>query len=159
MKESLRKTQQRQWGRKWKELARGKGQCVFISLAESGLPCGTQDPRWCPWAVMCGLQGAWTQELWYLSSLTRDRTRFPCIRRQILNHWTTREIPKRKHSKVSEWEQKDNLLSSPLSHRVEQQGWKRQSWLSLKQKWIFCKINETEASGPSIHRLLPEPLQ
>ena len=38
-------------------------------------------------------------------------------------------------------------------------GGKDSRWLSLKQKWIFCKVNETEASGPSIHRLLPEPLQ
>ena len=27
-----------------------------------------------------------------LSSLTRDQTGVPCIVRQILNHWTTREI-------------------------------------------------------------------
>ena len=27
------------------------------------------------------------------SSPTRDWTRVPCIRRQILNHWTTREVP------------------------------------------------------------------
>ena len=25
--------------------------------------------------------------MWDLSSLTRDRTQFPCIARQILNHW------------------------------------------------------------------------
>ena len=28
-----------------------------------------------------------------LSSPTRDRTRVLCIGRQILNHWTTREVP------------------------------------------------------------------
>ena len=28
-----------------------------------------------------------------ISSPTRDRTRVPCIGRQILNHWTTREVP------------------------------------------------------------------
>ena len=28
-----------------------------------------------------------------LSSLTRDRTCASCIERQILNHWTTREVP------------------------------------------------------------------
>ena len=27
------------------------------------------------------------------SSRTRDRTHVPCIGRQILNHWTTREVP------------------------------------------------------------------
>ena len=31
--------------------------------------------------------------MWDLSSLTRDRTRVPCVGRRILNHWTTREIP------------------------------------------------------------------
>ena len=29
--------------------------------------------------------------MWYLSSLTRDRTHVPCIGRQILNHYATRE--------------------------------------------------------------------
>ena len=28
-----------------------------------------------------------------LRSLARDQTHVPCIRRQILNHWTTREVP------------------------------------------------------------------
>ena len=45
--------------------------------------------------------GAWTQQLWHRglaalwhvwSSQTRDRTHVPCIDRQILNHWTTREV-------------------------------------------------------------------
>jgi len=31
--------------------------------------------------------------MWDLSFLTRDRTHTPCIPRQILNHWTTRELP------------------------------------------------------------------
>ena len=30
---------------------------------------------------------------WDLSSLTRDRTHVPCIRRWILHHWNTREVP------------------------------------------------------------------
>ena len=33
-----------------------------------------------------------------LSSPTRDRTRTPCIRRQSLNHWTAREVPKESFS-------------------------------------------------------------
>ena len=28
-----------------------------------------------------------------LSSPTRDQTRIPCIARQILNHWSTKEMP------------------------------------------------------------------
>ena len=44
---------------------------------------------------------AQAQELWHVvsvaprhvgSSQTRDQTRVPCIGRQILNHWTTREV-------------------------------------------------------------------
>ena len=31
--------------------------------------------------------------MWDLSSLTRDQTHFPCLGRQILNHWTTRRVP------------------------------------------------------------------
>ena len=47
--------------------------------------------------------GAQAQQLWHTglvalrhvgSSLTRDRTHFPWIGRQILNHWTTREAPR-----------------------------------------------------------------
>ena len=30
---------------------------------------------------------------WDLSSPTRDQTHVPCIGRQILNHWTTSEVP------------------------------------------------------------------
>ena len=30
--------------------------------------------------------------MWNLSSLTRDGTYVPCIGRQILNHWITREV-------------------------------------------------------------------
>ena len=31
--------------------------------------------------------------MWDLSSPSRDQIRVPCIARQILNHWTTREVP------------------------------------------------------------------
>ena len=31
---------------------------------------------------------------WDLNSSTKDRTCIPCIGRLILNHWTTREVPK-----------------------------------------------------------------
>ena len=37
----------------------------------------------------------WPRGIWDLSSLTRDRTHAPCIGRQRLNHWTTREVPSR----------------------------------------------------------------
>ena len=35
----------------------------------------------------------WPQGRWDLSSLTRDQTHTPCIWRQSLNHWTSREVP------------------------------------------------------------------
>ena len=31
--------------------------------------------------------------MWGLSALTRDQIHIPCIGRQIINHWTTREVP------------------------------------------------------------------
>jgi len=45
--------------------------------------------RWL-WSV--GLVALWHVDL---SSSTRDRTCVPCIARQILNHWTTRVVPRR----------------------------------------------------------------
>ena len=48
-----------------------------------------------------GLRGAWAQQFWRTdlvalqhvgSSQTRDRTRVPCTGRQVLNHWTSREV-------------------------------------------------------------------
>ena len=33
--------------------------------------------------------------MWDLSSPTRDRTHVPCIGRRILNHWTTRKVPRK----------------------------------------------------------------
>ena len=35
----------------------------------------------------------WLRGMWGLCSLTRDRTCIPCIGRQSLNHWITREVP------------------------------------------------------------------
>ena len=35
----------------------------------------------------------WLRGMWDLSSLTRNQTCAPCIRRQNLNHWTAREVP------------------------------------------------------------------
>ena len=37
----------------------------------------------------------WPGGMWDLSSPTRDRTHTPCMGRRSLNHWTTREVPKR----------------------------------------------------------------
>ena len=35
----------------------------------------------------------WLQSMWYLTSSIRHRNHTLCIRRQSLNHWSTREIP------------------------------------------------------------------
>ena len=35
----------------------------------------------------------WPWGMWDLSSPPRDQTRTPCIGRQSLTHWTTREVP------------------------------------------------------------------
>ena len=62
-------------------------------VEEHGLSnCGTRSPE-CSGFSSCI---AWAQLLhgmWDLSSLTRDWTCVPCIGRQTLNHWTTREVP------------------------------------------------------------------
>ena len=49
--------------------------------------------------IACGLfssckRAQLPHDIWDISSLTRDRTCVPCIRRRILNHWTTREAPR-----------------------------------------------------------------
>ena len=42
----------------------------------------------------CILLLAVSCSLWDLSALTRDWTHTPCVERQSINHWTTREVPK-----------------------------------------------------------------
>ena len=37
----------------------------------------------------------WPRGMWELSSPTRDGTSTPCIGKQNLNHWTSREVPPR----------------------------------------------------------------
>ena len=41
----------------------------------------------------CSMRAQLPHSMWDLSYLTRDRTRVPCIARQIINSWTTREVP------------------------------------------------------------------
>ena len=55
-------------------------------MAALGLSCDM-------WELRCS-SGAWLPcRMWNLSSTTRDRTHVLCIGRQILNHWTIREVP------------------------------------------------------------------
>ena len=69
--------------------ARFMGETLFfVCLAVLGFRCGK-------WASLSGC-GSWAGlpcGMWDLSSLTRDQTLVPCIGKQILNHWTTREVP------------------------------------------------------------------
>ena len=72
---------------------------VFLKvyLAVSGLSWGTWDLCCCSaWALehmSSGLVAPRHVGIWDLSSLTRGQTCILCIARQILNLWTTREVP------------------------------------------------------------------
>ena len=91
--------------------------CIFIYLfylAAPGLICNTQDlSLWCAGFSGCSPQASLSLRssgsrtfglgsygartwlpwgMWNLRSLSRDQTHVPCIGRQILNYWTTREI-------------------------------------------------------------------
>ena len=62
-------------------------------VEEHGLSnCGTRSPE-CSGFSSCIVWAQLLHGMWDLSSLTRDWTCVPCIRRHILNHWTTREVP------------------------------------------------------------------
>ena len=60
---------------------------IFIYLATSGLSCGVQ-------TLPCtaGAQAQLPRSLW--DSQTKDQICVPWTGRQILNHWTSREVPK-----------------------------------------------------------------
>lgn len=84
-----------------KFLKRKKKVCLRSLLQHSGSLGLTGDLLlWytgCPPAAACGLSscGAWAELLhgmWGLGAPTRDQTRDPCISRQILNCWATREV-------------------------------------------------------------------
>ena len=82
---------------------------VFVSVRGLSVVVasgGHSSSRWAglslSWPLLLGAQApdAQAQQLWLMglvaprhvgSSQTRARTRFPCIDRQILNHWATRE--------------------------------------------------------------------
>ena len=71
----------------------------------------------------CGVRASLPHSMWGLSSPTRGWTCVPCIGRQILNHWTTREVlhiyfrisSSQPYLKTTELYEKLLLLSS-LSH-------------------------------------------
>ena len=51
---------------------------------------------------------------WDLSSLSRNQTPTPCIARQVLNHWATREVPRPALSYLSRLNSGAPSLESPL---------------------------------------------
>ena len=40
----------------------------------------------------CGVQACLSRSMWDLSWPTKDQSCMPCVARQVLNHWTTREV-------------------------------------------------------------------
>jgi len=70
------------------------------SCGMPGLCCAMWDLlSWCTASLVVAYRlsscGAWAYlpcGMWELSSPTRDWTHIPCIARQILNHWATREV-------------------------------------------------------------------
>ena len=73
----------------------------------------------------------WLRGTWHLSSPPREWACTPCIVRQSVNHWTTRE--------VSEWvlallshlhTEKLNSLDMPLVCWL---------WFALVEYWLFCR--------------------
>ena len=61
--------------------------------------------------------------MWDLGSLIRDGTQVPCIQRQTVNHWTTREVPYIISFHHQKFLRDRELLYSP------KMGPKRQTWL------------------------------
>ena len=79
---------------------------LSLSCCRAKLPCrGPRTSLVVPWGLQscmgCGLQalprvavwGLLSRNMWDLSSPTRGWTHVPCIGKQILNPWTTREVP------------------------------------------------------------------
>ena len=125
---------------------------MFLVLAVLGLCCCVRAFSSCSrWGllstVVLGLplpgvshcrpqdSAAWAQQFWHMgfvaprhmgSSWTRDRTGVPCIARQILYLWTTREAPNLcKFNRISN-RSKSNITQSPLSLKRQL----RKSWLT-----------------------------
>ena len=64
------------------------------SLQHMGIFVVSRGLFWCrPCRLSsCGTQTQLPQGMWDLSSLARDRTCVPCTARQILSHWTTKQV-------------------------------------------------------------------
>ena len=73
--------------------------CVRSSLHHAGffltMSCGLSS--WGTGLSSYSMQAYLTQRMWDHSSPARGWTHIPCIGRQILNHWTSREVPQTHH--------------------------------------------------------------
>ena len=69
----------------WCQGSRAHGHC---SLQHAGFLIEARE------LSSCGSQAQLPCDMWDLSSPTRDRTCVTCVGRQILCHWTTREVPR-----------------------------------------------------------------
>ena len=78
----------------------------------------------------------WPWGMWHLSSPTRVWTLIPCIRRQSLNHWATREIPRRPTSKFT------HMVVGRRRHR-EKERQERERWRERESIRREFFINES----------------
>ena len=89
----------------------------------------------------CGMWVYLPLGMWHLSSLTKDPTQVPCIGRQILYHWTTRQVLK--HS-FYHW-----FFYSPIH------SYARQDAITLNTSEIFAVQPKTKATQmPGISQFL-----
>ena len=96
--------------------------------------------------MFCFIFGGAAQDMWTLSSLTRDRTHIPWTRRQNLNPRTTREVPSEallwrmesrpKHTSAREV----SLVSSPF-----------QEWGQLRRSGSSPDPHSSPSSGAQLH--------
>ena len=95
--------------------------CARFSLWHVGFSgCGS-------WAGLpCGM--------WDLSSLTRGQTLVPCIGKQILNHWTTREVP-------------GKTLLNTQNHNDHNEGALRRGTGSCLRPGLFQSAHIVQSSG------------
>ena len=99
--------------------------------------------------------------MWDLSSLTRDRTRTPCIGRQSLNHWTTREVPPPQNFK-NQMELLKRFNSWTFHIKIQISGFSWKTWIYMPKNWTAatcCGSSLLTKSMWSRPIPLPHPLK
>ena len=119
------------------------------------LPWGAWASLCCEaWALELSSCGAWAElprGIWNLSFLLRDRTHIPRIGRQILNHWTTREVPMTTLVQFSSVIQSCLTLCDPMNQA-------QQASLSITNSRSSLKLTSIKSVMPSNHLILCRPL-